>query len=178
MTRVDPRERGGSAVLYGDRTAIRGRSPRARGKPAGRESDVLQIGSIPASAGEALSTGQSPGTNQVDPRERGGSAWSSTLTPNHTGRSPRARGKPSGRRRRACRSGSIPASAGEASIPWWSKAIRWVDPRERGGSSPWSDLPGRHWGRSPRARGKLLDNGAPTGRQGSIPASAGEAPRW
>ena len=71
------------------------------------------------------------------------------------GRSPRARGKPTGDVDPMPAAGSIPACAGEASALHASSSASRVDPRVRGGSVLLAAEPHGDHGRSPRARGKL-----------------------
>ncbi len=96
---VDPRARGGNCGTWSGLAQAKGRSPRARGKlpPAPPEPPIAR--SIPARAGETRGGFAIASTPKVDPRARGGNADASaiahaTSSPG-SGRSPRARGKPS-----------------------------------------------------------------------------------
>ena len=114
ISRVHPRERGGSLQLKYTKKRDKGPSPRARGKrrPVHRRPD--QQGSIPASAGEARQQLRDASLPTVHPRERGGSLRASSTVRCHAGPSPRARGKPGEQCEPVGGAGSIPASAGEA----------------------------------------------------------------
>ena len=70
-----------------------GRSPRVRGR---RERDVftrLDVGSIPACAGETAVLPVLTVYSEVDPRVCGGDAMAIRLAPANGGRSPRVRGR-------------------------------------------------------------------------------------
>ena len=91
-----------------------------------------------------------------------------------TGRSPRARGRPSARQAPAGRWRSIPACAGETDgrlVIWASSE---VDPRVRGGDAPAQQCLRTSPGRSPRARGRHVVADHAEVDDGSIPACAGE----
>ena len=152
-----------------------GPSPRARGKQHVGANAARPGGSIPASAGEARAAARRSRRTGVHPRERGGSREVGGIFMVRTGPSPRARGKPAKDLVISSRTGSIPASAGEAEPRHRRADRREVHPRERGGS----DQPARALesaaGPSPRARGKPQVAFRPVRFQRSIPASAGEA---
>ena len=132
--RVDPRERGGSVYSRVGVSGSAGRSPRARGKPARAAQVNGDVGSIPASAGEAPDRRPEIHGKRVDPRERGGSRRVVLLCGCDDGRSPRARGKRATTPGQSASAGSIPASAGEATTRLSKWSMTGVDPRERGGS--------------------------------------------
>ena len=71
--RVYPRVRGGSFCHAASASCWPGLSPRARGKPQGRNGIFLNRGSIPACAGEAKPCSLLPRLRRVYPRVRGGS---------------------------------------------------------------------------------------------------------
>ena len=90
---VHPRECGGSVVGVRKRNERTGTSPRVRGKHG-----ICRVGNIdgryiPASAGEAVETGQRGQGQQVHPRECGGSIPHPCGRRSGPGTSPRVRGK-------------------------------------------------------------------------------------
>ena len=174
---VHPRERGGSITVLSVRIPPPGPSPRARGKRGRRLDPRSASRSIPASAGEASPASCRARRAGVHPLERGGSRWPSGRGRFQGGPSPRARGKHGLGGVGDCRHGSIPASAGEASLSTWRTRSERVHPRERGGSGRCGCGRAGRPGPSPRARGKLNFQLLRTLQCGSIPASAGEAAR-
>ena len=175
-TTVDPRARGGNPRQGRKRPLHGGRSPRARGKQILEKARQMQLGSIPARAGETGYLPNPASTPEVDPRARGGNARRAACRPCGTGRSPRARGKPRPSRRSPHPPRSIPARAGETAFPTNVTVTAQVDPRARGGDyyhpPLWSDIGGR----SPRARGRRAGRSPALASAGSIPARAGETP--
>src|SRR5690606_8003004 len=92
--RVDPRSRGGAGAPPKTGDLDGGRSPLARGSPAGVRDERPCEGSIPARAGEPRQTDGLLPQTEVDPRSRGGASWIVSPTHRSTGRSPLARGSP------------------------------------------------------------------------------------
>ncbi len=133
--------------------------------------------SIPAWAGEAGHVGALFRLERVDPRVGGGSLGGAALVKAGEGRSPRGRGKLDIPHQRIAHSGSIPAWAGEALALRPACAYPRVDPRVGGGSIGVGLLVLLAVGRSPRGRGKHLQNQIAGIRKRSIPAWAGEASR-
>ena len=176
---VDPRVRGGSIGKLWDRMEPtrrdKGRSPRARGKPASARRPTAAWRSIPACAGEAARPDRVRVRPTVDPRVRGGSSSSSTTAEPSSGRSPRARGKQEIALARCGEHGSIPACAGEAVRRRQRARPVPVDPRVRGGSEKTMTRDVFPHGRSPRARGKRHPCRHSRQPERSIPACAGEA---
>ena len=74
-TAVYPRVCGGSDASRLACLLRAGLSPRVRGKPGRKRPVSLVVGSIPACAGEAWSTGGNGGTGRVYPRVCGGSPY-------------------------------------------------------------------------------------------------------
>ena len=114
---VYPRECGGTASADPREAERNGLSPRVRGNHGRRWQRQAQRRSIPASAGEPLCAGSSQLRRPVYPRECGGTSPAANGRASMVGLSPRVRGN-------RCRSGcwrrrrrSIPASAGEPSVP-------------------------------------------------------------
>ena len=175
VQRVYPRVCGGSQRPPPFANAVRGLSPRVRGKHRRRRPVQLGSGSIPACAGEAADGDGLSGIPAVYPRVCGGSAREGAPPFATEGLSPRVRGK---RRlpadRPACPR-SIPACAGEAERLTRIPPLYPVYPRVCGGSVVSGLLEGVTAGLSPRVRGK--PSGRRRGRWSSwsIPACAGEA---
>ena len=171
--RVHPRERGESTYWWRRAAPRWGPSPRARGIPPDGETPALQLGSIPASAGNPPAAGAVPIVYGVHPRERGESCGRRAQASLKQGPSPRARGIPLARARLVEHQRSIPASAGN---PWRTSrrpSAPRVHPRERGESLPGQPGRVRAHGPSPRARGIRAAIGAQSAPPRSIPASAG-----
>ena len=114
---VDPRACGGAVVPESDGLTHWGRSPRMRGSQQLDGPLQAHVGSIPAHAGEPGFGKVSANGRQVDPRACGGAGDRSLGLEIIEGRSPRMRGShldpafyPKNKR-------SIPAHAGEPSLP-------------------------------------------------------------
>ena len=131
-----------------------GRSPRARGSLDRLLVLIVEVGSIPACAGEPRARGTCAARCGVDPRVRGGAALPMYSSIFEKGRSPRARGSLASLVEQLVHPGSIPACAGEPIGMQTLGEDRRVDPRVRGGAT---------------GSGSVYGAG-----QGSIPACAGE----
>ena len=151
--RVDPRGRGGAGNVAASAGVNPGRSPRARGSPRGVVIPDVDIGSIPAGAGEPSPTAAAPAPTRVDPRGRGGAHPAAPVRGGDRGRSPRARGSLRHAPGLQVRHGSIPAGAGEPRYRASRSTGNWVDPRGRGGADEVFVGIVLTAGRSPRARG-------------------------
>ena len=165
---------GGNQGLHYFALDTGGLSPRGRGKPGPIALVAGVVGSIPAWAGETRP--YCPGSRRrgVYPRVGGGNAANSFDAADSDGLSPRGRGKrrrfPSG----AASTGSIPAWAGETTIPQSPGCPKGVYPRVGGGNLN-ALIGGRvHQGLSPRGRGKPVMEKLDAVMFGSIPAWAGE----
>ena len=175
-SRVYPRVCGGTTPTRSHSPDHSGLSPRLRGNHAARCELILEIGSIPASAGEPSTLSAMPSEVTVYPRVCGGTNSTRAAPSRSPGLSPRLRGN----RRYSpyasgCR-GSIPASAGEPlERPQYPLGV-WVYPRGCGGTYPIPPLRERYKGLSPRLRGNRYQARADAAEYGSIPASAGEPP--
>ena len=172
---VYPRVCGGSVAAGRERRQQLGLSPRVRGKLARCIPRTDAERSIPACAGEALVCRPPSLHGEVYPRVCGGSYSSYPGLPLAYGLSPRVRGKQRYRRPPAAGRQSIPACAGEATLPEVPAPSKRVYPRVCGGS--WDEKFGNvaHPGLSPRVRGKRADCPGRAVGVGSIPACAGEA---
>ena len=153
---VYPRVGGGNVEFRMITMAIRGLSPRGRGKLTAWALYITSIGSIPAWAGETAVLLTSRPAIGVYPRVGGGNAKTYHLDYMDDGLSPRGRGKRDAVVRPAKAWRSIPAWAGET--PKWTFTIhtKRVYPRVGGGnvlSLIWAAFA---TGLSPRGRGKLF----------------------
>ena len=92
------------------------------------------------------------------------------------GLSPRVRGNLQRVSEAARATGSIPACAGEPSVPRWAYTASAVYPRVCGGTIPAGQIELKGTGLSPRVRGNPVGLGALGDVGGSIPACAGEPP--
>ncbi len=153
-----------------------GRSPRARGSLDRLLVLIVEVGSIPACAGEPRARGTCAARCGVDPRVRGGAALPMYSSIFEKGRSPRARGSLASLVEQLVHPGSIPACAGEPIGMQTLGEDRRVDPRVRGGATGSGSVTAPVRGRSPRARGSLRWPCVDYAAWGSIPACAGEPP--
>ncbi len=151
-----------------------GLSPRVRGNPSPAAVAGPPVGSIPACAGEPTSHIPRQIVSAVYPRVCGGTRSCHFHFLTQAGLSPRVRGNRRCLRRRAGRSGSIPACAGEPRWPGGVSGSRWVYPRVCGGTTGSANARGTACGLSPRVRGNPLSAAARIAPFGSIPACAGE----
>ena len=156
--------------------AIRGLSPRGRGKPRRRYHHHHHQGSIPAWAGETVRYLLPVDANPVYPRVGGGNPHTNRKSLGILGLSPRGRGKPNANRRIHCGLRSIPAWAGETLSSRTCRPAAGVYPRVGGGNPIKNPFAGPNAGLSPRGRGKLLGTVIRIPRRRSIPAWAGETP--
>ena len=177
--RVYPRVCGGTppaATIY---AAARGLSPRVRGNPAVVADLVAQAGSIPACAGEPVSSGYRNPTTPVYPRVCGG-------TPTRrncpcvccAGLSPRVRGNLIALTPAILAQRSIPACAGEPRCPPFPGRAWRVYPRVCGGTLRRDLTLELAHGLSPRVRGNHDLALAALSQIRSIPACAGEPRSW
>ncbi len=113
--RVYPRMRGGTASGQSRAKPTWGLSPHARGNRPNSNREDGPPGSIPACAGEPAASSFFPCPVRVYPRMRGGTFSSMPMKTAELGLSPHARGNLVMARNDPCRTGSIPACAGEPS---------------------------------------------------------------
>ncbi len=158
-------------------TSTSGLSPHARGKRLVLISSMVSLGPIPACAGETPGSTSTLSAPRAYPRMRGGNfrkihaAWS------RSGLSPHARGKHSASRWNKHHAGPIPACAGETDDFVKRHDFPWAYPRMRGGNGLSVQRCRSRWGLSPHARGKHVGVRDLHGKQGPIPACAGETRR-
>ena len=152
--RVYPRVGGGNPTPPHTTANTGGLSPRGRGKPYGCRAIGVQIGSIPAWAGETGTHVRSQRNPEVYPRVGGGNCSITMLSRWALGLSPRGRGKLGVPIAYSKRRGSIPAWAGETRLQR-SISTRWrVYPRVGGGNPNAGMVAECARGLSPRGRGK------------------------
>ena len=151
-----------------------GLSPRVRGNPAVSRGKILYAGSIPACAGEPVSSHTSSPRPPVYPRVCGGTSDTDSAASAQEGLSPRVRGNRKLAGKDACRPGVYPACAGEPTLP--PPPITQADRLSRvcGGTNPHLLEPDIATGSIPRVRGNQTGAGIQGAHQRSIPACAGE----
>ena len=154
-----------------------GPSPRVRGILPASEWPAGRARSIPARAGNPRPEWASAGSARVHPRACGESPTPAPAHRSGTGPSPRVRGIPRLRERRAARPGSIPARAGNPAGSRSSPGTSRVHPRACGESGPLPRAQLDVLGPSPRVRGIHRGRGEKRRRDGSIPARAGNPRR-
>ena len=170
---LSPRVRG-TRRMRSLKSSSSGLSPRVRGNPAEVAVDFVDVGSIPACAGE-------PGflllvrvVVEVYPRVCGGTSSSTWFVRPDAGLSPRVRGNLANYSTIILLDRSIPACAGEPCISLNLSASTTVYPRVCGGTALVADLLLCAAGLSPRVRGNPIAVSRIWPRRGSIPACAGE----
>ena len=174
LGRVYPRVCGGTPPALDTIAAERGLSPRVRGNLAGLDGDAVQVGSIPACAGEPHHQSRVQALWQVYPRVCGGTGRSEAPDPQGPGLSPRVRGNRRPHSARTACHRSIPACAGEPRLRRCRTARRTVYPRVCGGTGlSWSPRATKG-GLSPRVRGNRAEAAVLGALLRSIPACAGE----
>ena len=159
----------------------KGLSPRVRGNRARLDQQPIQLGPIPASAGEPMCLAQPRSRRRAYPRECGGTRASWRTKSPGVGLSPRVRGNPVMVRAERDEAGPIPASAGEPCSPTMTAGTFRAYPRECGGTRTSRRTRPTATGLSPRVRGNPILRANRPSRRGPIPASAGEprrAPSW
>ena len=154
--RVYPRVCGGTAAVVNLADIGGGLSPRVRGNLRQLPDACVDLGSIPACAGEPRRQALTATTTKVYPRVCGGTRSRLDELPGGRGLSPRVRGNPPAAAVLPPRWRSIPACAGEPYGGSESAQHAEVYPRVCGGTLPVRRLP--------------------DGEAGSIPACAGEPP--
>ena len=133
--RVYPRVCGGTSWAMTDRQIDQGLSPRVRGNLQEQAQARSRDRSIPACAGEPSSAGPSSFSGSVYPRVCGGTGSGKSWTVAAKGLSPRVRGNPTSSWWGCVGYGSIPACAGEPSLPPWLDQLHQVYPRVCGGTT-------------------------------------------
>ncbi len=171
---VYPRECGGTRHYRRDSHHVGGLSPRVRGNRVRDTLASIPLGSIPASAGEPITSTITGFASEVYPRECGGTLTTTLPSTITKGLSPRVRGNRPFSSQTHGRWRSIPASAGEPHTGSREFYRYPVYPRECGGTQWYDRRHERARGLSPRVRGNLVHYLHPIYSKRSIPASAGE----
>ena len=174
MNPVYPRVGGGTWIMDALGVPATGLSPRGRGN---RQDNVLQqqiMGSIPAWAGEPLTTTKTTMQARVYPRVGGGTDFLGSVLGVESGLSPRGRGNPAFETLDLSLGRSIPAWAGEPPKEVETDIQKKVYPRVGGGTPVKSSWKKSRTGLSPRGRGNLGGSPDIWLRTRSIPAWAGE----
>ncbi len=134
----------------------------------------VEMGSIPAHAGEPSRALTGVPALRVYPRACGGTGSMASRKRVMWGLSPRMRGNHKDRWRTGEWHGSIPAHAGEPVHGGPETRMAGVYPRACGGTIPMGSLLPSAPGLSPRMRGNQSRSSGAGRRRGSIPAHAGE----
>ena len=132
-----------------------GSSPRVRGKRADRERLEALAGLIPACAGKTLTSTCLTSSLRAHPRVCGENPLLFIESFQHTGSSPRVRGKRRSSRPPRGLDGLIPACAGKTTVHAINRAGPRAHPRVCGENSLSRGRLSRACGSSPRVRGKL-----------------------
>ncbi len=171
---VDPRGCGGARSPSAGRVTTSGRSPRMRGSRRGERACAVDLGSIPADAGEPCRGSCASRRRMVDPRGCGGAVMHLDMVAACLCRSPRMRGSRAVGLQIQPHAGSIPADAGEPLPRSMCRFMSCVDPRGCGGAPVQIHYTAPPRGRSPRMRGSPERTPRDLPPAGSIPADAGE----
>ncbi len=171
---VYPRTRGATTSLRLARHRVQGLSPHARGNPQrGRAWGRIRR-SIPARAGQPVSSAPNMRPPTVYPRTRGATLTVKVLGTTLSGLSPHARGNRASCPGCAMTTGSIPARAGQPGVVSWLRYDHRVYPRTREATTTCPTIRQHRQGLSPHARGNRQPRLQPRSRWGSIPARAGQ----
>ena len=149
-------------------------SPRGRGKRDRRHCRPGRNRLIPARAGKTTRRARSGTHQQAHPRAGGENCEEVQGAVGQRGSSPRGRGKPCIRHRRAGRQRLIPARAGKTKGRLPYAAVRQAHPRAGGENASIDAKAAELGGSSPRGRGKPASSSSPVGTLGLIPARAGK----
>ena len=169
-----PRSRGGTKAYRLMRDCAYGLSPLTRGNRIDKMQAEGWCGPIPAHAGEPFDPpGLRPGRGAY-PRSRGGTRRGSGANSCHGGLSPLTRGNHGAGTGDFTFLGPIPAHAGEPMPPFVLWRLTGAYPRSRGGTSLAAAKAYAAGGLSPLTRGNRGRRRPAAGRQGPIPAHAGE----
>ena len=172
--RAHPRVCGENAAVFDAVAGAAGSSPRVRGKPAPPPHGANKPGLIPACAGKTPSIIHAMTPAAAHPRVCGENDLWACQTVDWKGSSPRVRGKPSGAGdgHGGCR--LIPACAGKTKTRNTKISGSPAHPRVCGENEKCTNRWLKHWGSSPRVRGKPRGRPADHSRGGLIPACAGK----
>ena len=171
---VYPRVCGGTPKNKPALLTLTGLSPRVRGNQEFGPLDLVRHRSIPACAGEPADSAAVSTILAVYPRVCGGTYDSVDDCEALLGLSPRVRGNRVPPPAVMSLDRSIPACAGEPSLPSSYSPFSWVYPRVCGGTLARIAFADIRDGLSPRVRGNPLQLRQGENRHRSIPACAGE----
>ena len=171
---VYPRECGAALRKGSSIWTPAGLSPRVRGSQPKLNQYVHACGSIPASAGQPVSTNALSYIAQVYPRECGAARNTANAASSQSGLSPRVRGSRATAATPTPSLRSIPASAGQPDSLPLSRRTSAVYPRECGAANATRAETPRSRGLSPRVRGSHGAASSSSRQFRSIPASAGQ----
>ena len=143
----------------------------------GRIVSLLELGTIPAGAGEPKIRASKRRKIWDHPRGCGGTLFSTLPLSIDAGPSPRVRGNQALALFFFLLEGTIPAGAGEPHDVRFPAVDEGDHPRGCGGTVTPCQLPAPAWGPSPRVRGNLKAMGNEGEATGTIPAGAGEPPQ-
>ncbi len=174
---VYPRVCGGTPHNPNSPHVHQGLSPRVRGNRTGGRGCWQGCGSIPACAGEPPFASWTKADYGVYPRVCGGTAAGSVWSLSAAGLSPRVRGNRRSHSKHNTIQRSIPACAGEPTVPFQTQHDPKVYPRVCGGTASRIRVSTSSQGLSPRVRGNPLRCLMSTVGDRSIPACAGEPAR-
>ena len=132
---VYPRRCGGAADVAGLKADVSGLSPQVRGSRLRGLANPMEVGSIPAGAGEPTRRSVRSRSTRVYPRRCGGARTSCSISSAAPGLSPQVRGSPVRAGRPGVRRRSIPAGAGEPTTRSRPPSRTWVYPRRCGGAA-------------------------------------------
>ncbi len=152
-SRVYPRVCGGTTWGCARRRDGQGLSPRVRGNPPDETTRISTMGSIPACAGEPVTSFPASSVCRVYPRVCGGTRSTLLSATNRIGLSPRVRGNRATGTQYYVDDGSIPACAGEPAVDIRLDADGKVYPRVCGGTPQYPVMAEPDRGLSPRVRG-------------------------
>ncbi len=157
-------------------SASRGPSPLARGNLGSGQRCGLELGSIPARAGQPARPSICGARFGVHPRSRGATDIPTEGEDGASGPSPLARGNLKHAHQSSLDAGSIPARAGQPLRQRAKLRLDRVHPRSRGATHLTAAHFDRADGPSPLARGNRECQPHDALRGGSIPARAGQPP--
>ncbi len=172
-TEEHPRGCGADDGYIGKAIEAAGASPRVRGRLESVHQPLGLARSIPAGAGPTEQRRPRCGSGAEHPRGCGADLHPDRRAGDARGASPRVRGRPSGRPRRARPGGSIPAGAGPTPAGPTPQRERAEHPRGCGADRTVSSAARRARGASPRVRGRQAQHPGRGAEAGSIPAGAG-----
>ena len=175
---VYPRVCGGTIGTRSEDEGHWGLSPRVRGNRSRCGCFRAVSGSIPACAGEPRTPSDRCPPGRVYPRVCGGTLHFDMDMVYLSGLSPRVRGNPRSLLAGTQMPGSIPACAGEPSLHERAPECPGVYPRVCGGTMRTIHDACANQGLSPRVRGNRNSPAMGSISCGSIPACAGEPPRY